>query len=50
MEIDTQKMMIKRRVLFFRGQDKKNAATVVESVSRGRSVSTLLEEAGLAAL
>lgn len=43
MEIDTQKVMIKKGVYFFKGQDKKTPSNVVEPISSGIRVLTLAE-------
>lgn len=40
MEIDTHKMMIERRVYFFKGQDKKTPSNAVEPSSPGISALT----------
>lgn len=43
MEIDTHKVMIKKGVYFFKGQDKKTPSNVVEPISSGIRVLTLAE-------
>lgn len=43
MEIDTHKVMIKKGVYFFKGQDKKKPSNVVEPISSGIRVLTSAE-------